>query len=313
VLACGGEEAAAPDPGGAAAQADSGPGDNRPPQVERLRLEPAEPLPGGRVRAVANVRDPDGDRVTQSFRWEVDGEALDVDEAEIDLEPARKGDRVEVWVTASDGQAESEPANASTSVGNRRPVLENVALQPAGTVLPGQPAVATPVAGDPDGDALEFRFRWTVNDATAQGQEGSSFPTDGLEPGDRIRVEVIASDGEGESDAAWSGALTVGNAAPEIRSRPAGVAAGAPFRYAVDARDPEGDKSLRYELRKGPDGMSINPILGEVQWQPRADQAGVHPVEIAVADSRGATTVQTFELTVGQPAAAPQPAAASEE
>jgi hypothetical protein len=170
--------------------------------------------------------------------------------------------------------------------------------------------VATPVARDPDGDALEFRFRWTVNDETLEGQEEASLPTEGLESGDQIRVEVVASDGEGESDAAWSGVLLVGNAAPEIVSRPSAVGPGEAFRYRVDARDPEGDRSLRYQLRKGPEGMTINPILGEVHWQPRADQAGAHPVEIAVEDSRGARSVQAFELTVGSPPAAPTPAAA---
>jgi hypothetical protein len=56
--------------------------------------------------------------------------------------------------------------------------------------------------------------------------------------------------------------------------------------------------------------MTIDPILGEVNWQPRPDQAGNHTVEIAVEDSRGARSVQLFELTVGSPPApAPPPAA----
>ena len=79
----------------------------------------------------------------------------------------------------------------------------------------------------------------------------------------------------------------------------------------MKARDPEGDRSLRYQLRKGPEGMTINPVLGELRWLPRAEQAGVHPVEIAVLDSRGATAVQVFELTVG--AGAPPPPAAPGE
>src|SRR5262249_7722989 len=131
-----------------------------------------------------------------------------------------------------------------------------------------------------------------------EAADEASLPTEGLEPGDEIRVEVVASDGEAESDAAWSGVLKVGNAAPEIVSQPAGVAPGQPFRYTVQARDRERDRNLRVQLRKGPDGMSINPVLGEVTWQPRPDQAGTHVVEIAVEDSHGARTVQTFQLSV---------------
>jgi hypothetical protein len=265
------------------------------------------------VRAIVTVRDSEGDRVSQEFRWELAGVELAADGAEVELRGAARGDALEVEVTASDGHAESAPARASATVANRRPVLENVALQPIGTVLPGQPAVATPVASDPDGDPVEFRYRWTVNQAPAEEQEEASFATAGLAPGDEIRVQVVASDGESESDAVWSGVLLVGNAAPEIVSTPAAVAPGEPFRYRVEARDPEGDRSLRYQLRKGPEGMSLNPILGELHWQPRPDQAGAHPVEIAVEDSRGARVVQTFELTVGAPPAAPAPPAPPDE
>jgi hypothetical protein len=251
--------------------------------------------------------------VSQEFRWELSGAVLPASGAEIELRGAAKGDALEVEVTASDGRATSEPARAATTVANRRPVLENVALQPIGSVLPGQPALATPVASDPDGDSVEFRYRWTVNQATVETPEEASFPTVGLSPGDEIRVQVVASDGESESDAVWSGVLLVGNGAPEIVSTPSAVASGQPFRYRVEARDPEGDRSLRYQLRKGPEGMSLNPVLGELHWQPRADQTGTHQVEIAVEDSRGARVVQAFELNVGSPPAAPAPAATDEE
>jgi len=307
VLACGGEEIATPEASLGATPVRGESASNRAPAIERLRLEPAEPMPGDALRAIATVRDPDGDRVTQSFRWQIDGRELSESEAAIELRGVSKGAEIEVWVSASDGKATSEPVSASTTVANSRPVLENVALQPIAAVLPGQPAVAQPIANDPDGDSLEFRFRWSVNDEVVEGAEEASLATGNLESDDRIRVQVVASDGEAESDAVWSAVLLVGNAAPEIVSAPSGVAPGAAFQYTVKARDPEGDRGLRFELRKGPEGMTMNPVLGELRWLPRAEQAGVHPVEIAVLDSRGATAVQVFELTVG--AVAPVPAA----
>jgi len=314
-LACGGgEEPAAPASWSDAANAEPTPEGNQPPEIGALRLEPADPLPGGRVRAVADVRDPDRDPVTTQFRWELAGRELEETGSEIALDGAAKGDSIEVWVRASDGTAEAEEAHAVSSVANRRPKLANVALEPRGAVLRGQPAVATPIAEDPDGDELSYRFRWTVNDETVADTDASSLPTDELEAGDQVRVQVIASDGDADSDAVWSGVLRVGNAAPEITSRPGAVAPGEAFAYQVEARDPEGDRNLRYSLRKGPDGMSINAVLGQLRWQPRPEQAGVHPVEIAVEDSSGARTVQTFELTVGAGAPAPAaPAPAPEE
>jgi hypothetical protein len=314
VVACGGEVPAARARSDAAAPAaPRGEGENHPPQVSRVRLEPASPEPGERVRAVVTARDPDGDPLQHSFRWELAGRELPTQDGEVVLGEASRGDELEVWVSAFDGKASSETAHAATEVANRRPVLHHVALQPAGEVFAGTAAIASPSADDPDGDELEYRFRWTVNDEVREtaDEHPERFDTQGLQPGDRIRVEVVASDGDAESDTAWSGILRVANAAPEIVSKPAGVEPGAGFRYAVKASDPEGDRNLRFQLRKGPAGMSLNPVLGELTWTPRADQAGVHPVEIAVEDSAGARSVQAFELTVaaGPPPASTPPAA----
>src|SRR5215475_236117 len=195
-LACGGSDetpAAASGSWSAPASAATPAGENHPPEIASLRLEPAEPLPGGRVRAVADVRDPDREPVKTEFHWEVAGRTLDETGPEIEIGDAVKGDSIEVSVKASDGHDEAEPAHAVATVGNRRPKLANVALEPRGAVLPGQPAVATPVAEDPDADELSYRFRWTVNDETVEDSDASSLATDELKPGDAIRVQVIAS------------------------------------------------------------------------------------------------------------------------
>jgi hypothetical protein len=168
--------------------------------------------------------------------------------------------------------------------------------------------VATVAARDPDGDPLEFRYEWSVNDRPLP-EEGDTLRTDRLRRGDAIRVRVVASDGTDESVPIPSGVVHVGNAHPEILSGPSGVSSDGSFRYAVQARDPDGDRNLRFELRKGPEGMKVNRIDGEVTWQATAKQAGAHAVEIVVEDSEGAQTVQAFELVVRvedpQPAAAP--------
>jgi hypothetical protein len=44
--------------------------------------------------------------------------------------------------------------------------------------------------------------------------------------------------------------------------------------------------------------MRVDSVLGKVFWQPTPDQTGVHPIEIAVSDALGATSVQIFEITV---------------
>jgi hypothetical protein len=193
-MACGGGEAGAPENAAAPGAAEAEGAANTAPRIERLRLEPAEPVPGEPVRALATVRDPDGDRTTQGFRWQVGGRELAASGSEIELHDAAKDDLIEVWVSASDGRAESEAAYAAVRVANRRPVLENVALQPVGSVVPGEPAVAMPLATDPDGDP-SVPFRWTVDQA-GWGQE--SGPTAGCT---LATIRVVAEPMASESDA----------------------------------------------------------------------------------------------------------------
>ena len=100
-----------------------------------------------------------------------------------------------------------------------------------------------------------------------------------------------------------SPAIPVGNAGPKITSQPGSPGADGIFRYQVRAEDPEGGDGLRYRLASAPEGMTVTPLGGQVQWAPRPDQSGRHPVEIVVEDTEGATSVQSFELIIGSPAA----------
>jgi hypothetical protein len=308
-LSCGGD--ASEQTTGAAWQApgkSAEAGVNRAPVIREVRLSPSAPAAGERVRAVVRASEPDAEAIQLRFAWSVGGRALPESSAEIRLGEVPRGDRVEVKVTASDGRDESEPVWASGTVRNRRPVVTGIGLRPLAGVPRGEPVVATVAARDPDGDPLEFRYEWSVNDRPLP-EEGDTLRTDRLRRGDAIRVRVVASDGTDESAPIPSGVVHVANAHPEILSSPSGVSSDGSFRYAVRARDPDGDRNLRYELRKGPEGMKMNRIDGEVTWQATAKQAGTHAVEIVVEDSEGARMVQAFELIVQvtdpQPAAAP--------
>ncbi len=297
-VACGDD---APEPTGAAMSMDPPEqGEIQPnhaPIIQSVRIEPEEPAAGDRVRAVVSVRDPDGDSVEFGYVWTLGGRRLASSGPEVQLGEIGKGVRLEVQVTASDGQADSEPFTTHRSIRNRRPAVTRLTLKPGPEVQPGQPVVVSAQGRDPDGDALEFEYAWSVN-GRGVTESGPSFDTEGLERGDQIRVRVVASDGTSESDPIDSGVVRVANAYPEILSDPSGNWKDGWFRYQIKARDPDGDRTLRYSLRQGPEGMTVNPVLGEVAWQPTPDQTGKHPVEVVVQDAEGAESGQYFELTV---------------
>jgi hypothetical protein len=312
---CGESEKAASGRSMAAAAQATARHSNTPPQITRVTLQPDEPRPGTPVQARVEAQDPDGDALQYQFRWSVDGNRVDSNTASLLVPEARKGAAIEVDVIASDGRDMSAPAHAETHVGNRPPSLEGVTLDPPNSVKIGQPLVAVATARDPDGDPIHFRYEWRVNGQPVH-EDGDHFSTAGLHRGDRIEARVVASDGQAETPPFDSAAVSVANSPPQITSNPQQVQIqDGTYHYSVEARDPDGDRGLRYKLIKGPAGARIDPVMGEFTWQPTRDQVGTHSIEVSVEDGHGGETHQTFELTVREAlakasddsGAAPQP------
>ncbi len=272
--------------------------ENAAPVVESLVLNPPDPLPGTAVEANAEVWDPDGDPYRLTFDWEVNGEIVaSGPHPRLTLNDVRKDDRIEVTVVATDGRLESEPMRERARIGNRPPLLQGVLLEPLGTVRPGDELLASPEASDPDEDSVRFEYTWLLN-GKETGKSGREFSTRGLDRGDKVKVRVVASDGSDTGRAAESREVTMGNSAPLIEEIPKLQSQDGQFRYAFEAKDPDGDRNLRFELEKAPDGMSIDPLLGVATWRPKASQAGVHQIEVMVRDSHGDASALQFEVTV---------------
>jgi hypothetical protein len=308
--ACGGsDEVAAPATEPVKVERTTSTSTNHAPVIRSVRLDPAEPIEGDRIHAIVAVADQDGDPIELGFEWQISGRPIPSGEASIELKGVTKRDRIEVVVKASDGKLQSEAARAEAKVQNRRPTVIGIAVRPQPEVLPGETLVATAQANDPDGDSLAYSYSWRLN-GQLQMTTGDTFETDSLEKGDEIQAIVVANDGSTDSAELASVVVRVGNSHPEIVSVPEGNWTTEGFNYAIEAHDPDNDGPLRYALKTGPKGMRVDSVLGKVIWQPTIDQAGVHPIEIAVSDTAGATSVQIFEITVKAEETAPPPASA---
>jgi len=89
------------------------------------------------------------------------------------------------------------------------------------------------------------------------------------------------------------------NTAPVITSTPpagpAGV--GLPFTYNADAVDAD-DDSLTWSLTAAPEGATIDPVTGVINWTPASDQQGAQSFEVAVDDGRELSATQAFDINV---------------
>jgi len=311
VLACGGGEeeprSQTTPMGQSRARGATGAGANQPPVIERVSLEPVDPPAGSEVRATVRVSDPEGDAVHLAYAWRLDGERLPGDGPAVRLVHAAKGQQLELRVTPSDASGVGEAVFERALVGNQRPELLGLAVDPPAEVARGASVLVSPHAQDADGDPLEFSYQWKVNGRGVAGS-GPKLSTEGLRRGDEIRVVVIASDGDSQSARLESAPVRVGNSPPQIVSSPGSHFEGGVFRYALEARDPDGDRGLRFRLLSGPEGMTVEPVLGEIRWKPRRGQAGTHGVDVVVEDPSGGAGAQKFEVTVREVEAEQTPA-----
>jgi len=304
----GGEEALSMQASGVEANVGDVSGSNRRPVIEGLYLSPQLPVPGDRVTASVEASDPDGDLIEIVYQWSVDGRRVEADASSLHVENLRKGSVIEVAAVARDGKEQSEPVRAAVHVGNTVPVLQGVVIEPLGEVTADRDVTASPKAVDPDGDDVSFEYSWYVNGSPA-GDDSPVLSAEHFDRGDQIEVTVIAYDLDDRSAPLRSAPIPVVNAVPKIVSVPGVFDDDGVFRYALEVEDVDGDRMFRYRLEEAPEGMQLDIVRGELSWEPREDQAGVHPVVVTVDDRAGGVARQRFDVQVEFESAFPAAAA----
>jgi len=69
------------------------------------------------------------------------------------------------------------------------------------------------------------------------------------------------------------------------------------FSFRLVATDRDGD-TVRFHLKKGPEGGRIDPITGMFSWEPTFDQAGKHAFRVVVSDGYEADSSRNSVITV---------------
>lgn len=184
---------------------------NAPPVVTGITLTPAAPTVNDLLRASATTTDADGDTVSTSFRWEIDGR--EVPGAITDRLPAGeavRGETVVVFASADDGEIlSSEVASEPVTIVNSAPSITGASIEPTPPGDVHADSTLTCFAegwDDPDQDAPGYRWSWRVGGAEVGTEQEL---TAAIAPGDEVTCEVTPDDGQDLGEPVISPAVRV--------------------------------------------------------------------------------------------------------
>lgn len=198
------------------------------PTAPAVRITPAAPSTTDALVAsvTAPSVDPDGDPISYSYAWYVDGVLSSASTAAtLPATATRRGETWEVVVTPDDGTHDGTPGTASVVIANTAPTLLTASLTPSPATVADTIACTPGVSTDIDGDTVSYRYAWTVNGVAIAGTSSTLRAPD-FQRGDTLRCTVTPTDGTDDGLPVATSGLTIGNAVPTLVS--AAITPGSP-------------------------------------------------------------------------------------
>lgn len=195
--------------------------ENAPPVVTAASVTPVAPRSNGTLTATHAASDPDGDTLTYSYEWFVDGSPVAGQTART-LTGAwfTRDDVVSFTVTAHDGQDASAPfpsGNFATVI-NTAPTFTTVTLSATTVVEGGVLTCSASGWSDLDDDPPGWRWSWYVNDGLLPGLEDATLDSSHFSRGQQVACGAQAWDGGLGSDVLISVPAVVLNSPPSLTS-----------------------------------------------------------------------------------------------
>ncbi len=191
--------------------------ENTPPVLSDVTLTPEPATESDTFTCTpGTATDADGDTVTFSYAWAVDGVDPGVSTDTLTGDDFAKDDPVRCTVTPNDGTEDGAAVSSSfVTVQNSPPVLADVALTPT-DAAEGDTLTCTPgTASDADGETVTFSYAWTV-EGTSVAASGSTLSDSFWDKGDDVVCTVTPDDGDEDGSAASSNTVTIQNSPPVL-------------------------------------------------------------------------------------------------
>jgi hypothetical protein len=240
---------------------------NTPPTLAGATLTPAAPTRGSTLSCTpAGAADADGDSVSVTYAWTLDGVAAG--SGSTLAGPFAAGTVAVCTLTPHDGTDAGAPVSATVTITNTAPVVTSVSLSPA-TVRTDDTLTATVVSSDADGDSVSLDHAWYVNGVRVAATGSTLSGTTWFQRGDTVSVTVTPSDADGSGAPVGSAVVTVANTAPSAPGL--AIAPSAPSApgtlgcsVATSSYDADGD-ALSYTMAWTVDGVAFGAAT-TVTW-----------------------------------------------
>ena len=189
---------------------------NTPPTVASASLSPDPAYESSTLTCTAGATDdPDGDPVTLSYAWSVDGSDPGVYGPALGGADFDRGQEVTCLVTPNDGLTNGSTATSNAvTISNTAPVMDSVALTPV-TPVEGDTLECDSTATDDDDDDITYTYAWTVAGIPASGTS-STLGGGSWAKGDEVTCTATPDDGTDTGTGMTSSPVTIGNATPTV-------------------------------------------------------------------------------------------------
>ncbi len=184
------------------------PDDNNPPVASNVALSPNPVLTNDVISVSATTSDADGDSVTLSYSWLINGNFIS--ETGNTLSGTSwfdKNDQIQVEVTPNDGHINGNTTLSNTiTISNTPPSISSVTISPL--TLNNETVAFCTVSGwnDADGDSEGYQYAWRVNGVVLQDVAESSGPFNADEI---VSCTATPNDGENTGQPLSSNNVTV--------------------------------------------------------------------------------------------------------
>ena len=288
------------------------------PVVSNVSLSPDHVKTNDLITATVESHDADGDRLTFSYDWFVNGKVMeDETGATLDGSHFTRGDRVTVWVTPHDDEDDGEVIDSNTvTIQNSLPVVTNVSLSSDQVKTDDSITASVDVTDDDAGDPESLSYAWHVDGAVVV-ETGATLDVSHFSRGDRVTVWVTPHDDEDDGIAVASNTVTIQNSLPVVSNVSLGSGrfyTDGTIRVTYDYLDADGDpESLSYAWHVngvvvGATGPVLGPSYfnkGDTVWVEVYFPATVEAAGIAVASHT--VTIQNSLPVVSNVILSPDP------